>query len=131
MVVDADDAPQKVAQVVKEQLETTLEGLTINLTVEPKKQRVQDMQDGTFELGLTRWGPDYADPMTYLGMWVTGNSNNYGLWSDADYDAIIDECTTGDLCTDPKAAGQPCMRPSRSSSNRPSSSPCTASATLR
>ena len=102
MVVDADDAPQKVAQVVKEQLETTLEGLTINLTVEPKKQRVQDMQDGTFELGLTRWGPDYADPMTYLGMWVTGNSNNYGLWSDADYDAIIAECTTGDLCTDPE-----------------------------
>ena len=102
MVVDADDAPQKVAQVVKEQLETTLEGLTINLTVEPKKQRVQDMQDGTFELGLTRWGPDYADPMTYLGMWVTGNSNNYGLWSDADYDAVIDECTTGDLCTDPE-----------------------------
>ena len=94
MVVDADDAPQKVAQVVKEQLETTLEGLTINLTVEPKKQRVQDMQDGNFEIGLTRWGPDYADPMTYLGMWVTGNSNNYGLWSDADYDAIIDECTT-------------------------------------
>ena len=102
MVVDADDAPQKVAQVVKEQLETTLAGFTLNLTVEPKKQRVQDMQDGNFEIGLTRWGPDYADPMTYLGMWVTGNSNNYGLWSDADYDAIIDECTTGDLCTDPE-----------------------------
>ena len=100
MVVDADDAPQKVAQVVKEQLETTLPGLTVNLTVEPKKQRVQDMQDGNFQLGLTRWGPDYADPMTYLGMWVTGNSNNYGLWSDAEYDSIIAECTTGDLCTD-------------------------------
>ena len=84
MVVDADDAPQKVAQVVKEQLETTLAGFTLNLTVEPKKQRVQDMQDGNFEIGLTRWGPDYADPMTYLGMWVTGNSNNYGLWSNAD-----------------------------------------------
>ena len=102
MVVDADDAPQKVAQVVKEQLETTLAGFTVNLTVEPKKQRVQDMQDGNFQLGLTRWGPDYADPMTYLGMWVTGNSNNYGLWSDAEYDSIIDECTTGDLCTDPE-----------------------------
>ena len=102
MIVDADDAPQKVAQVVKEQLETTLDGFTLNLTVEPKKQRVQDMQDGNFEVALTRWGPDYADPMTYLGMWVTGNSNNYGLWSDADYDAIIAECTTGDLCTDPE-----------------------------
>ena len=69
--------------------------------------------------------------MTYLGMWVTGNSNNYGLWSDADYDAIIDECTTGDLCTDPEAAGLPCTRQSRSFWSRRSSSPCTASATLR
>ena len=102
MVVDAYDAPQKVAQVVKEQLETTLPGMTINLTIEPKKQRVEDMQNGNFQLGLTRWGPDYADPMTYLGMWVTDNSNNYGFWSNADYDAIIAECTTGDLCTDPE-----------------------------
>lgn len=100
MVVDADDAPQKVAQVLKEQWENTLPGLTVNLVVEPKKQRVQDMQDGNFQLGLTRWGPDYADPMTYLGMWVTDNSNNYGFWSNADYDAMIAECTTGDLCTD-------------------------------
>lgn len=100
MIVDADDAPQKVAQVLKEQWETTLPGLTVNLVVEPKKQRVEDMQNGNFQLGLTRWGPDYADPMTYLGMWVTGNSNNYGLWSNEEYDAIIAECTTGDLCTD-------------------------------
>ncbi len=100
MVVDADDAPQKVAQVLKEQWETTLPGLTVNLVIEPKKQRVEDMQNGDFQLGLTRWGPDYADPMTYLGMWVTGNSNNYGLWSNEEYDAIIAECTTGDLCTD-------------------------------
>lgn len=100
MIVDADDAPQKVAQVLKEQWETALPGLTVNLTVEPKKQRVEDMQDGNFQLGLTRWGPDYADPMTYLGMWITDNSNNYGLWSNAEYDAIIAECTTGDLCTD-------------------------------
>lgn len=102
MVLDADDAPQKVAQVLKEQWETTLPGLTLNLVVEPKKQRLQDMQEGNFQIGLTRWGPDYADPMTYLGMWVTDNSNNYGFWSNADYDAIIAECTTGDLCTDPE-----------------------------
>lgn len=100
MKVDADDAPQKVAQVLKEQWETTLPGLTVTLTVEPKKQRVQDLQDGNFELGLTRWGPDYADPMTYLGMWITNNNNNYGLWSNAEYDAIIADCTTGSVCTD-------------------------------
>lgn len=68
----ADDAPQKVAQVLKEQWETTLPGLTVNLVIEPKKQRVEDMQNGNFQIGLTR----------------------------AEYDAIIAECTTGDLCTD-------------------------------
>lgn len=103
MIHDADDAPIKVAQVVKEQLETTLPGLTVELQQMPKKERVQRMQDGDYELGLTRWGPDYADPMTYLGMWVTNNSNNYGFWSNSEYDAIIAECTTGETAMDAEA----------------------------
>ena len=69
----------------------------------PKKERVERMQEGEFEIALTRWGPDYADPMTYLGMWVTNNSNNYGFWSNAEYDKIIDECTTGETAMDPAA----------------------------
>ena len=94
---------QNVAAVIKEQIEQTLPGVTLNLKVEPKKQRVEDIQSGNYEVCLTRWGPDYADPMTYLNMWTTGCSNNYGLWSNTDYDKIIEDCTTGDLCTDPEA----------------------------
>lgn len=101
MIVDDTTVQQNVAAVVKEQIEKTLPGVTINLRVEPKKQRVQDMQDGTFQLGLTRWGPDYADPMTYLGIWVTNNSNNYGLWSSPAYDALIDSCVTGKYAQKP------------------------------
>ena len=52
---------------------------------------------------LTRWGPDYADPMTYLNMWITGNNNNYGFWSNADYDAIIKSCISGELALDATA----------------------------
>ena len=100
MIVDDDDAPKKVATVLKSEWETTLPGLTVEIVTEPKKQRVQDMQEGNFELGLTRWGPDYDDPMTYLGMWVTDCANNYGLWTNSEYDSIIAECTTGDLCTE-------------------------------
>ena len=103
MIHDADDAPIKVAQVVKEQLETTLPGLTVELQQMPKKERVERMQEADFELGLTRWGPDYADPMTYLGMWITNNPNNYGFWSNAEYDKIIDDCTTGETAMDPVA----------------------------
>lgn len=102
MIVDDDDAPRKVSTVLKEQWETTLPGLTVNLRTEPKKQRVEDMQDGNFDLALTRWGPDYADPMTYLGMWITDCAENYGCWTNEEYDKIIEECRTGELATKPE-----------------------------
>ena len=103
LIVDDTVIQQNVAAVIKEQIESTLPGVKITLHVEPKKQRLQDMRSGDFELALTRWGPDYADPMTYLGMWVTGNDNNHGEWSNAQYDLIMEQCTTGEYCQEPVA----------------------------
>ncbi|MDY4509130.1 MAG: peptide ABC transporter substrate-binding protein [Candidatus Faecousia sp.] len=103
LLVEDQTETQNVAAVIKDQVEKALPGVTLNIKVEPKKQRVADIQDGNYEVCLTRWGPDYADPMTYLNMWITGCSNNYGLWSDAAYDAIIADCTTGAYVTDAEA----------------------------
>ncbi|WP_099205579.1 peptide ABC transporter substrate-binding protein [Scatolibacter rhodanostii] len=103
LLLEDQTETQNVAAVLKDQIETALPGVTLNLKVEPKKQRVEDIQNGNYEVCLTRWGPDYADPMTYLGMWTTGNNNNYGLWSSAEYDAIIADCTTGAYITDAEA----------------------------
>ena len=103
LLVEDQTETQNVAAVIKDQVEKALPGVTLNIKVEPKKQRVADIQDGNYEVCLTRWGPDYADPMTYLNMWITGCSNNYGLWSDASYDAIIADCTTGAYITDAEA----------------------------
>ncbi|NCC66601.1 MAG: peptide ABC transporter substrate-binding protein [Clostridia bacterium] len=103
LLVEDQTETQNVAAVLKEQLESALPGVTIELKVEPKKQRVEDIQNGDYEVCLTRWGPDYADPMTYLAMWITDNDNNYGLWSNADYDTIIADCTTGQYITDAQA----------------------------
>jgi oligopeptide transport system substrate-binding protein len=38
--------------------------------------------------------------MTYLDMWTTGSPNNYGFWSNADYDAIIESAKKGELALD-------------------------------
>ena len=103
LLVEDQTETQNVAAVIKDQVEKALPGVTLNIKVEPKKQRVADIQDGNYEVCLTRWGLDYADPMTYLNMWITGCSNNYGLWSNADYDAIIADCTTGAYVTDATA----------------------------
>lgn len=103
LLLEDQTETQNVAAVLKEQIEKALPGVTLNLKVEPKKQRVEDIQNGNYEVCLTRWGPDYADPMTYLNMWVTDNSNNYGLWSNSEYDQIIADCTTGKYITDAEA----------------------------
>ena len=94
------DEVAKVAQAIKSQVEENLPGLTINLQPMTKAERIDKMQNDNYDVALTRWGPDYADPMTYLGMWITDNSNNYGFWSNEQYDAIIADCTTGAYISD-------------------------------
>ncbi len=94
------DEVAKVAQAIKAQVEEALPGLTLNLQAMSKAERLDKMQNDNYDVALTRWGPDYADPMTYLGMWITNNSNNYGFWSNAEYDQLIADCTTGAYITD-------------------------------
>ena len=94
------DEVAKVAQAIKEDIEFALPGVEINLQPMTKSERLDKMQNDNFDIALTRWGPDYADPMTYLGMWITDNSNNYGFWSNADYDQLIKDCTTGAYISD-------------------------------
>ena len=106
LLVEDTTESQNVAAVTQEQNQTNLPGVTVSITVEPKKQRVEDIQDGNYEVCLTRWGPDYADPMTYLNMWITDNNNNYGKWSNPDYDQIIADCTTGQYVSDAAARWQ-------------------------
>ena len=97
------DEVQKVAQAIKEQIEGALPGVTLNLQAMSKAERLDKMQNDNYDVALTRWGPDYADPMTYLGMWITDNANNYGFWSNADYDQLIKDCTTGAYINDYEA----------------------------
>lgn len=103
MIVEDTESAINVAQFLQSEIQSTLPGITINLEQMPKKNRVERMQDGDFELGLTRWGPDYADPMTYLDMWITDSPNNYGFWSDEEYDSIIQSAKKGELALDPSA----------------------------
>ncbi len=100
MIVEDTESAINVAQFIQSEIQTTLPGVTIEIETMPKKNRVERMQSGDFELGLTRWGPDYSDPMTYLDMWTTGSPNNYGFWSNADYDAIVNSAKSGELALD-------------------------------
>lgn len=84
---------------IKNQIEKNLPGITINPRFVERKERRKVLSQGNYEIGMTNWGPDYTDPMTYLSMWMTGNDNNNGDYHNPNYDAILASCSDGDLCT--------------------------------
>lgn len=106
ILYDDDEATKKVAEFLQAELQSTLDGLSITLKSQPKKQRLELMRSGSYELGLTRWGPDYADPTTYLDLFLTGSSSNAPSYSNEDYDALVNRAGKGDLTSQPVARWQ-------------------------
>lgn len=103
LLVEDTESAINVAQVLKSQIESNLEGVTIEIEQMPKKTRLERMKQADYDLGLTRWGPDYADPMTYSDLWVTDGNNNDGSWSNADYDELVYSSIDGELSLDDEA----------------------------
>ena len=51
---------------------------------------------GNFDLVISSWGADFADPINFLSLMSTGNTNNNGGFSDAQYDAAIQKSENQD-----------------------------------
>jgi oligopeptide transport system substrate-binding protein len=51
-----------------------------------------------YDVARAGWIGDYVDPTTFLGMWVTNDSNNNTGWSNPDYDRLLRESA---LLSDP------------------------------
>jgi len=48
------------------------------------------MQEHDFDLGIAGWVADFNDASNFLDLLRTGNSNNYGQYSNAEYDELMD-----------------------------------------
>lgn len=79
----------KTAEYLKNEIETKLPGLTVDIRLVPAEQRYVIEKALEYEMVISAWGPDYIDPMTYIGMWVTGGSANRMDYSNPDYDALV------------------------------------------
>ncbi|EGA90282.1 oligopeptide ABC transporter periplasmic protein [Planococcus donghaensis MPA1U2] len=88
---------------LKDQLETNLEGLTINLKAVPFGVRLELDEAQDYDIQTAGWGPDYQDPMTFIDLFVTGSAQNKMSYSNSEYDALV-ESAKGELATD--AAGR-------------------------
>ncbi|MDA2732372.1 peptide ABC transporter substrate-binding protein [Bacillus cereus] len=88
------DNAKRMAEYIKGDLEKNLQGLTIQIKQQPFKQKLQLEQTGDYDITMANWGPDYKDPISYLELFTTGNSNNKMNYSNSRYDELIKKAKT-------------------------------------
>ncbi|MDF2085766.1 peptide ABC transporter substrate-binding protein [Bacillus pseudomycoides] len=93
---------KKVGEYIKEQLEKNLPGLTIKVKLQPHSQKLALEKKKEYEMSLSRWLPDYPDPMTYLEVFISESGVNNTGYANAEYDALIKK-TKMELGNDEKA----------------------------
>lgn len=89
LLFETSDPAKPAAEFIQSELTTTLEGLTLEMIAVPKQNRLEMQRAGDFDVVVTRWGPDYADPTTYLNLMLTGSNYNYGGYTNTEYDTLI------------------------------------------
>ncbi|MDZ4417035.1 peptide ABC transporter substrate-binding protein [Bacillus cereus] len=80
---------KKNAEYVKGELEKNLEGLTVHVKPQPRKQQIQLLLNSDYDLGVDVWAPDIPDPITFLDLFTTDSSYNFDKYSNLEYDKLI------------------------------------------
>jgi oligopeptide transport system substrate-binding protein len=89
LTVSAVEGNDKTAEYLKNQIEKNLPQVKITIKLVPVEQRYELESAIDYDMVISAWGPDYIDPMTYIGMWVTGGSANRMGYSNTKYDALV------------------------------------------
>ncbi|WP_270893712.1 peptide ABC transporter substrate-binding protein [Listeria welshimeri] len=91
---DDQDFNKKSTEFLQSALESNLDGLTIKIKTVPYKARLKLDETEDYTLELTRWGPDYQDPITFLSTTMTDNNYNRSNYSNKEYDKLLTNAST-------------------------------------
>jgi len=64
-------------------------GIKVTIEIVTYRAMLSDRVAGNFDLIYAGWMPDYNDPYTYLGYFISSNSQNGGKFSNARYDDLV------------------------------------------
>ncbi len=82
------------AEYLKGELEKNLDGLTVHVKPQPRKQQIQLLLNSDYDLGIDVWHPDIPDPITFLDIFTTDSSYNFDKYSNQAYDELIHQVKT-------------------------------------
>ena len=87
-----DNTPPLIPENCQDQWQRAL-GIKVNIEVVPYRSMLSDRTAGNFDLVYAGWMPDFDDPYTYLGYFMSSNSQNGGKFSNARYDLLVSDAS--------------------------------------
>lgn len=83
-----DDASQNMAEFIQSALSSKL-GLKVHVQAMPFTSMLSNVSKGNFQLNLTSWSMDYADPIQSLQILESTNNSNMGHYDSKAYDQAL------------------------------------------
>ncbi|WP_304651928.1 peptide ABC transporter substrate-binding protein [uncultured Ligilactobacillus sp.] len=68
----------------------------VNVSNVPFKTRLARATSGDFDVVISLWNADFADPISFLDLMTSDNSLNAGKWKNEEYDRLIEASKTTD-----------------------------------
>ena len=93
IVYNTDESHKKIAQAVQEMWNSKL-GISVNLENMEFQTLIDRRRQGDYFISRAGWMGDYADPMTMLDLFMTGNPQNDPKWSNAKFDELLKKAKT-------------------------------------
>lgn len=88
LVYNTDEGHKKIAQAIQEMWKKNL-GFEIGLENMEFQVLIDRRREGDYFVSRAGWLGDYADPMTMLDIFMTGNPQNDPKYENPEYDALL------------------------------------------
>jgi oligopeptide transport system substrate-binding protein len=88
ILYNTHEGHQAIAQLIRKQWQRTL-GIRVKTRNEEFATLLNSQRALNYDISRLGWIADYADPNSFLDMFVTGGENNRTGWSSAEYDRLI------------------------------------------
>ena len=92
---DDTDAGNKTTEALQSNFESTF-GKRVSVSVQnlPFKTRLSRSTAGTFDIVVSGWSADFADPISFLDLFTSKNPENNGKWKNSEYDKLVADSKT-------------------------------------
>lgn len=101
---DDTDGSKKATEFLQSEITETFGSDKVKVTVSnvPFKTRLARTEQKNFDVVVSGWGADFADPISFLDLMTSDNPQNAGGWKNEEYDRLIEASKTTDATNEAK-----------------------------